>query len=173
MTQPKATPLARDYMNRHVQALTPEMTLEEVVSFLLGRGLSSAPVVDQRDGQRMLVGFISEHDCLDHLSNEIFYGASPRQTAGTIMRRHPMCVAPETELFTLASIFVAHGMRHLPVVQAGELLGVVSRRDILAAMEAYYRDLLQVQEHDRRPLDLREIINQRFVVAPRSHEPGQ
>ena len=36
------------------------------------------------------------------MSNELFYGSpSQQQTAATIMRKHPVCVAPETELFTL------------------------------------------------------------------------
>jgi CBS domain-containing protein len=144
------------------------MPLAEVISFLLGHELSSAPVVEsrERDG-RQLVGFVSEHDCLAHLSNEMFYGTpSPRQTAGTIMRKHPVCVAPDTELFTLASIFVHHGMRHLPVVDQGALVGIISRRDILEAMDKHYRAILGMAEHERRPLNLRDVLAQGLVVTP-------
>jgi CBS domain-containing protein len=167
MTQRKATPLARDYMQRHVHTVTPGMTLEEVVAFLLAHQVSSAPVVEEQDGHRVLVGFVSEHDCLDHLSNELFYGMPvPPQTAATIMRKHPVAVAPETELFTLASVFVHHGMRHLPVVEAGNLVGVISRRDILEAMERYYRDFLRSEEQQRHPPSLRDILAQQVVVTP-------
>ena len=168
MTQPSATPQASDYMNSHVQTLTPDISLADVISFLLGHGLSSAPVVESRDGGgRQLVGFVSEHDCLASLSNEMFYGSpSPRQTAGTIMRKHPVCVAPDTELFTLASIFVHHGMRHLPVVDQGKLVGIISRRDILEAMDKHYRAFLEMAEHERRPLSLRDVLSQGVVVTP-------
>jgi CBS domain-containing protein len=168
MTQPNATPRAGDYMTGHVRTLTPDMPLADVISFLLAHNLSSAPVIESREnGRRSLVGFVSEHDCLEHLSNELFYGTpSPRQTAGTIMRKHPVCVAPDTELFTLASIFVNHGMRHLPVVDHGELVGVISRRDILQAMEHYYREFLATAEHQRRPLSLRDVLAQSVLVTP-------
>lgn len=112
------SPQAMDFMNRHVQTVAPDMPLAEVVAFLLKHEISSVPVVEHEGHQLRLVGFISERDCLEHLSNEAFYGSPmPPQTAGTIMRRHPVCVAPETELFTLVSIFVHHGYRHLPVVE--------------------------------------------------------
>jgi CBS domain-containing protein len=168
MTIPKETPRARDYMNRHVRTVSPEMRLEQVVSFLLEHALSSAPVVQERDGRRRLVGFISEHDCLEHLSNELFYGSpSQQQTAATIMRKHPVCVDPGTKLFTVASIFVNHGMRHLPVVEEGVLLGVVSRRDILRALDEYYRQFLRTREQERRPPDIHELIHHRFIVSGR------
>lgn len=175
MTQPKATPRAQEYMNTHIRTLTPDMPLVDVISFLLAHGLSSAPVVENgENGGRTLVGFVSEHDCLAHLSNEMFYGTpSPRQTAGTIMRKHPVCVAPDTELFTLASIFVSHRMRHLPVVDEGQLVGVISRRDILGAMDRYYRDFLATEEHLRHPLSLRDVLAQGVVVTPVKQTPRE
>lgn len=167
MTQPRTTPLARDYMNRKVRCLSPVMTLHEVIGFLVAHGLSSAPVVEEHDGHRVLVGFVSEHDCLEYLSNDLFYDTpAPPQTAATIMRRHPMCVAPDTELFTLASIFVTHGIRHLPVVDGGDLVGIVSRRDILMALERHAREVSPDQERHYGPLELRDVLTHRFVVAP-------
>ena len=110
----------------------------------------------------------AERDCLEHLSNEAFYGSPmPPQTAGTVMRKHPVCVAPDTELFTLVSIFVHHGYRHLPVVEDGHLLGLVSRRDILKALESYYSSA--TREHDREhfPPNPKEIMHHRFLMSGR------
>ena len=81
------------------------------------------------------------------------------------MRRHPVCVQPETDLFTLASIFVSHGYRHLPVVEEGRLVGIVSRRDILKAMDHYYRKMLEKKDRDRQLPDYSEIMQQRFIVS--------
>lgn len=126
-------PKAIDFMTTRVQTVATDMSLQDVVAFLRKHEVSNAPVVTQNEaGQSMLVGFISEGDCLERLSNEVFHGnpAQP-QTVGTMMKRHPVCVEPETDVFALASIFVNHRYRHLPVVEQGVLRGVVSRRDIL------------------------------------------
>jgi CBS domain-containing protein len=167
MLQPQAPPLARDYMNRKVRCLSPGMTLHEVIGYLLAHGLSSAPVVEDHDGHRVLVGLVSELDCLEHLSNDVFYDTpSPPHTAASMMRRHPLCVLPDTELFALASIFLTHGMRHLPVVENGDLVGLVSRRDILKALEQHAREVSPDQDRHYGPLDMRDVLTQRFVVTP-------
>lgn len=166
MSEAQPTPCARDFMTEHVCTVTPEMALADIIALLLHHRVSNAPVIDARDGKRRLVGFISERDCLAFLADELFFGTpSPAQTAETVMKRHPMCVTPDTELFALASIFAGHGFRHLPVVADGELVGIVSRHDILAAMDAYYREVLATRERLREPPDLRLIINQRFIVS--------
>lgn len=166
MTEQTRAPRASDFMTEHVCTVTPDMPLVDIIALLLKHGTSNAPVIESRDGRRRLVGFISERDCLGFLSNELFFGTpSPSQTAATIMRRHPVCVGPQTDLFALASIFAGHGYRHLPVVENDELLGIVSRRDILRAMDAYYREVLTATESARNPPDLHEIVNQRFIVS--------
>ena len=99
------------------------------------------------------------------LSNELFYGnPSPDQCAKTIMTSHPVCIGPDTELFAIVSIFTSHNLRHLPVVQDGELLGIVSRRDILEAMETYYKQLVHTSDHERLLRDPSQIMNLRFTI---------
>ena len=153
-------------MNQKIYSVDPEMGLADVIEFLLKHEISNAPVLEKLDGRSRLVGFISEGDCLEALANESFFGSpSPSQSARTIMRSHPVCVSPNTDLFSLASIFTSHGYRHLPVTENGHLLGIVSRRDILKAMDSYYRETIADREGKRSPPDLREIINQRFLVT--------
>lgn len=165
MTQDNSPPTAADYMTRHVHAVTPDMPLGDVIQFLLQHQISNAPVVEEQNHKQLLLGFISERDCLEFLSNEAFYGCpSPPQTSQTIMRMHPVCVSPETELFTLASIFCSHTYRHLPVVANGELLGIVSRRDVLKAMDEYYQNAVQAHDEQRIRPDLRQIVNLRFLA---------
>jgi CBS domain-containing protein len=163
-TQPM--PLASEIMTSTSQSIGPQMTLSEIITFLLKHNRSSAPVVDESKGNRRLLGFVSEGDCLEHVGNELFYGnPSPPQTAETIMRKHPTCVGPQTDLFTLTSIFTSHRFHHLPVVEEGNLVGIVSRRDVLKAIDTYYRDWNRTRERERIPIDIHQIMNHRFIMG--------
>ncbi|WP_246146431.1 CBS domain-containing protein [Rubripirellula lacrimiformis] len=153
-------------MTSKVQTIGPKMQLADIISFLLEHKLASTPVVDDQDGACRLLGFVSEGDCLEHVGNELFYGnPSPPQTAETIMRRHPTCVSSETDLFTLTSIFTSHRFHHLPVVQDGNLVGIVSRSDVLKAVDNYYRDWIRARDRERFPVDIHQIMNHRFIMG--------
>lgn len=166
MNELEAVPRAKDFMTGHVHFIMPNMSLKEIIEFLEKHEISNTPVIEDQGGRKILVGFVSERDCLEYLANETFFGSpSAPQTAATIMRRHPVCVEPETELFTLASIFVNHGYRHLPVVENGELSGIVSRRDILKAMNGYYQKTLQSKDRERRLSDYSDVMQRRFIVS--------
>ena len=154
-------------MNSHIYSVEPEMRLDEIVTFLLKHQISNAPVVRTEGMQKRLLGFISEGDCLEYLANEMFYGnPSPTQTAQTIMKKHPTCVGPDTDVFAVTSIFISHRFRHLPVVDGDQnLLGIISRRDILRSLETYHRDWDREVQRERFPVDLHKIMNLRFVVS--------
>lgn len=153
-------------MTRKVRTVTPEMSLADAIGFLKRHKVSNAPVVEtDADGHRMLIGFLSEGDCLEHLSNEVFFGSpAPQQTVATMMKRHPVCVEPEMDVFTLASIFVNHRYRHLPVAADGRLLGIVSRRDILHALNTFYQEAFKDRTSKRFPPNLKDLVNHRFIL---------
>ena len=163
----ETTPNASEIMNARVHCVEPQMSLAEIVTFLLKHKISNAPVVRNEGNRRHLLGFISEGDCLEFLANEMFYGnPSPAQTAQTIMKKHPTCVSPETDVFALTSIFMSHRFRHLPVVEADQnLLGIISRRDILKSLDGYYRQWTQSSDRERFPVDIHKIMNHRFIVT--------
>lgn len=163
----KTTPTANEIMNVHVHSVAPQMHLADIVTFLLKHELSNAPVVRIDGIKKNLLGFISEGDCLEFLANEMFYGnPSPSQTAETIMKKHPTCVSPDTDVFALCSIFMNLRLRHVPVVDADQnLLGIVSRRDMLRSLDAYYRDWTRASDRERFPVDVHKIMNHRFIMT--------
>jgi acetoin utilization protein AcuB len=57
------------------------------------------------------------------------------QTIRTYMTANPVTVGPQASLAAAHTTMRQHGLRHLPVVRAGEILGVVTGRD-LALMES-------------------------------------
>jgi len=166
MVDLESPPKARDFMHTDVQTVTAEMTLDEVVQQLLKHELSNAPVVagKRSDASRRLIGFISERDCLSALAQESFFGSpAPLQTAQTVMRGSPACVTPDTDLFAVAAIFINHNYRHLPVTENGHLLGMVSRRDVLRAVDDYYRKYGKAKFKERFHPDTHLLMYHRFI----------
>lgn len=160
-------PIAGDLMNRDVRTVSPELSLLELIEFLQKSKLPSAPVVEDLDSQKRLIGFVSESDALEHLSNEMFYGLpEPQPSVKKCMKQHPIAIMEDVDLFAIASLLVNHGYRHLPVVdEKNQLLGIVNRRDVLKAMQTLY--LKATKDHDAEyfPPDLTKIINHRFILS--------
>jgi CBS-domain-containing membrane protein len=165
MTTEPAPLKAADLMNGHVKTLTEDLTLDQAMEFLLRHEVSCAPVVKEEAGaRRLIVGILTEKDCLTRIADEWYFGSPrPIQTVATTMQRHPLCVTPEMDVFSLVSFFASHGLRHAPVAtESGELLGIISRRDILRAIHRYYdQDQRSWQLTHFRP-DLSHLVNLRF-----------
>jgi len=156
-------PTVADLMIRDVHTVTPEMSLEEVISFLVKKKIPFAPVVETHDDVDELLGLISEKDCLGYLSNELFYG-NPDINVRSMMHKYPLCASPESDIFVMATIFTQHVYRHLPVVRDKQLLGVISRRDVLKAMYEFSLAVCRDKSRNKTHLDFHELVNLRFII---------
>ena len=106
-----------------------EETLEEAADRMSWHEVGALPVFD---GQRHLVGIITERD----LTAALAEGADPvRTTVADYMTPAPEVLRPDSELAEAAHTMLQLGVRHLPVVQNGRLVGVLSMRDVLGAGE--------------------------------------
>lgn len=152
-----------DLMTTKVLTVSPELTLDQVIAQLVKGNVPAAPVVQEKDGAQELVGYISEKDCLEYLSNEIFYG-NPDVTVQSMMMRFPLCVSADTDLFTAANIFTHHPYRYLPVVKKKQLLGIVSRRDILQGLYEFQKKVCKEKARDKCLTDFQQIVNLRFII---------
>ena len=107
-----------------------EETLEEAADRMSWHEVGALPVFD---GQQHLVGIITERD----LTAALAEGADPvRTTVSDYMTPAPEVLRPDSELAEAAHTMLQLGVRHLPVVQNGRLVGVLSMRDVLGAGEA-------------------------------------
>lgn len=137
-----ALPTARDWMTRDVLTLSPEDDLFHAIDELLANSFAAAPVID---GDRCLLGMLTEKDCLRVLSNvayedDLHDGGKVGEYQSTI---RAIC-GPEMDLFRVANLFLSTNFPLLPVVEGGKLCGVISRRDLLRGVRAF-RDQLNVQ----------------------------
>lgn len=119
-----------DYMTRDLVTLTPGMEINRAMSILLDRGISGAPVLDEAG---RLVGVLSKKDCLKAALHASYY----REWGGTVdayMTREVQTLDSDIDIIAAAQTFLASPFRRFPVVREGQLVGQISRADLLRAM---------------------------------------
>ncbi|NOZ39660.1 MAG: CBS domain-containing protein [Planctomycetes bacterium] len=130
MTHTAKTQLtARDFMTKKLVTLRPEMDVIRAVQLLLKNRISGAPVVDT-EGQ--LVGVFSEK-CAMQVLLDAAYEQLPSNQIRLFMDSDPQTIDPDTQLLSIAQVFLLTENRRLPVLEHGRLLGQVSRRDVMRA----------------------------------------
>ncbi|MBV0933140.1 CBS domain-containing protein [Marinobacterium weihaiense] len=130
---------AEDYMATSLISFGPETRLFDAIRALQEYNISGAPVVDA-DG--VLIGMLSEFDCLrailTHTYHEEEMGSGGH--VGDYMTPQVDTVAHDADLTAVARQFLEQGRRRLPVVRQGKLVGQISRRDVLRAVEEFAKD---------------------------------
>ena len=103
-----------------------EETLEAAADRMSWHQVGALPVLE---GQR-LVGIVTERD----LTAALAEGADAEVTpVSDYMTPAPEVLRPDSELADAAHVMLELGIRHLPVVRSGQLVGVLSMRDVLDA----------------------------------------
>lgn len=139
-------PTAREIMVKKIVTLRPEMPGPDAAEILIKNRISGAPVVD---ANQKLLGLLSEFDCLRAVASAEYQQDlhDAAETVGDLMTTACHTVGPDLDLFGIAHTFVRLGVRRLPVVLNGRLLGQVSRRDALAAALDLRRRQMQERRH--------------------------
>ncbi|MBW4448318.1 MAG: CBS domain-containing protein [Spirirestis rafaelensis WJT71-NPBG6] len=116
-------PTARDLMSSPVRTIRPETTIEEAQRILLRYGHSGLSVVD---GSAQLVGIISRRD----LDIALHHGFSHAPVKG-YMTTNLKTITPDTTLPEIEALMVTYDIGRLPVLENNQLLGIVTRTDVL------------------------------------------
>ncbi len=109
-----------------VYSCTEQTTAIDAARQMLADDVGSLAVV--KDGR--LVGIVTERD----LVREYAEHSSHTRAVGEVMTPNPDSLAPDVEVDEAASWMMAAGYRHLPVVEDGNLVGMVSIKDVLWAL---------------------------------------
>ncbi|MEH1821889.1 MAG: CBS domain-containing protein [Nostoc sp.] len=116
-------PTARDLMSSPVRTILPETTIAEAQRILLRYGHSGLSVVDT---QGQLVGIISRRD----IDIALHHGFSHAPVKG-YMTRNLKTITPDTTLPQIESLMVTYDIGRLPVLENEQLVGLVTRTDVL------------------------------------------
>ncbi|HZU18599.1 MAG TPA: CBS domain-containing protein [Candidatus Dormibacteraeota bacterium] len=103
-------------------------SLRTLATRMRAHGIGSLPIFE---GER-LVGILTERDLVAAVAD----GVAEAAVAAAYMTPEPVTADPSEDSATVAERMLELGIRHLPVVEHGRLMGMVSARDLLA-LEAW------------------------------------
>lgn len=126
--------LVRDYMSSKLTTFRPDMDVMAAVNTLVKNHVTAAPVVDDSG---KLVGMLSERDALGIISVASEDGSSAGPVS-QFMNRKVATVEPGTSLMQLLSLFERDTCRRYPVMASGRLIGMITRSDVLRAINDLY-----------------------------------
>jgi CBS domain-containing protein len=120
-----------DYMSRDVITISADTEISRAVNLMIHKDISGL-VVD--DGVGGIAGVITERDCIAVAVGSGYYGELGGPVS-TYMSTKVETVAPDENLIDVAARMAASPIRRFPVVEDGRLVGILSRRDVLRAIE--------------------------------------
>jgi CBS domain-containing protein len=132
--------LVREVMTTPAVTVHPDASVKEAARRLTEHGITAMPVVDALG---VLVGVISEADVIrdtvlpDQRAHErpvhVSSGAFGVRVSD-VMSHFPLSVRTDADLAAAAELMTGTAVKSLPVVERGVVVGVVSRRDIVAVL---------------------------------------
>lgn len=145
--------IAAEVMTSPAITALPSSTMAEIASLLASNSISAVPICTS-DGA--LAGIVSEGDILkpfrasvrqrrdwwlgviaegEELPRDFLdYLSTDRRSAADVMVRHVIAAEEDTPLPQLAEMMIKHGVKRLPVLRDGRVIGIVSRADLVAAV---------------------------------------
>jgi len=119
---------AKDIMTKEVVSTRSSCRVEEVTRVLYFHGIGGLPVLDEK---RLVIGMVTEADIL---------GCKTGQDLVQDIMSCPACtVVEDTRLEEIARLLAERGIKRLPVVREGKLVGIVSRADVVRALAGMSR----------------------------------
>ncbi|PSV48436.1 CBS domain-containing protein [Photobacterium indicum] len=120
----------KDYMNSRPVTFDKHMSLSVALDKLLTAKQIGGPVIDE---QKRVVGFLSEQDMI-HKLLKVGYHCQDTHNVDDCMRPDVLTVSPEDSIIELAEVMSGQKPKIYPVVNNGQLVGVITRRDVLTAI---------------------------------------
>jgi len=132
------------FMHREMVTAQPGETVAEVARRMRKAEVGTVVVT----AGEMLAGVFSERDLLNRVVAE---GLDPGATqVADVATQDVTTVSPQTSLRQCAELLEAKGVRHLPVVDRGRPIGIISARDFFAAATRDFEGLIEHLRYDNQ-----------------------
>lgn len=152
--------IVREIMKTDIVTIPKGTSYREVAKILLSKRVSGAPVVDERGN---IVGVVSEKDLFKAIypTYNDFYAApenfvnfdqlekdtshASERKVEDFMSPRLITTTPQTPILKVGAIMVATGIHRVPVLEKGQLVGMVSRGDVYRAILREYFEMWEVK----------------------------
>jgi CBS domain-containing protein len=124
---------ARDVMSSPVITVQPDTPVRAAAALLVSHGYTAAPVVE--NGR--VIGIVTEASLMrDQIRPEGWlrpetWDKPIPQTVREAMTGTPIGMSPDSDLTDVVSLMLEANLRSIPVIDDGDLVGIISRRDVL------------------------------------------
>jgi CBS domain-containing protein len=119
-----------EIMTRDVQTAQPDTTVEEIAALMKEEGIGAVPVLDE-DGE--LAGIVTDRDIVVRCVAE--GKDASESTVDDIVSEDLSTIEPDADVREAVQLMAGRKIRRLPVVEDGELIGIVSLGDISVKIE--------------------------------------
>ncbi|MCB9421388.1 MAG: CBS domain-containing protein [Ardenticatenaceae bacterium] len=124
----------------NVITVHPEQFIREAIALLVKHQIGALVVVDEN---RKPVGILSERDIIRRAAqNEALFS----EKVADIMTKAIITGIPQDDTSSVAATMTQKRFRHLPIVEDGDLVGIISIGDILKAERDQYRGEIDTLE---------------------------
>lgn len=125
------TPMIDDYMTRELVTFAPADDIHKAIELLIDNRISGAPVVDEHG---CMVGILTKKDCF-----KVVFQSSYHQDWGghvaDFMSSNVESLSSGMNVIAAAELFANSPFKSYPILNEGRLIGIVSRLDILRALD--------------------------------------
>jgi CBS domain-containing protein len=141
---------AADVMTADVISVGPDTPVRDIAALLFNRGISGVPVINETGG---VIGIVSEGDLIGHaaivgerrrswwlnlFADESLsardYVKTHGRTARDVMTTNVVTIEDAATLADIAESLERHGIKRVPVVRNGKLVGIVTRGNLLRGL---------------------------------------
>lgn len=125
-------PTVAQMMETETHAVTVDLPIQRAIDVLIEQGVTGIPVVNEHG---RVLGVLSEEHCLELIARGDADSEEPMGTVGSYFDPSVPRVTPEMDIYYVAGMFLRQRQyRRFPVVDGDELVGVITRKDVLRAL---------------------------------------
>jgi len=119
-----------EWMSRHVVTTEAREPIQKIYTLIMESGFTAFPVVSKKQ----LVGIVSRHDLLRAGRVRKALANPARVEVESVMTKEPVTIGPSEPTAEAAALLVKHDISRMPVVEAGRIVGIIDRHDLLRGL---------------------------------------
>lgn len=141
-------------------------SISEVAKLLHGKGVGGTPILDKED---KIVGIVTERDFAGYIP------APAETTVGDHMVGRVVTIEPEVFLVDAMEKMISKGFRRLPVVEDGQLLGILTSVDVLKyfGSNEVFKHMASGNASDAMSIEVNEIMTEEPHTAKPKDDLGE